>query len=322
MRDRVKKALFLLIAGIAINIALAGVKIYVGLSSNSLTVMLDGVNSSFDILTCIVTLIAFCVLLRFKSESVPYGYGRSEYLASFIVAVVTAVVGGIFFMRSLNRLAMPEPVWFGVESCVLLSVTIPLKLGIGLLYRFSNKKLHSKALEAIALDSFLDTAITSATLISFVVSSVVDYAVDAIFGMALSVVIVVFAVKMIVDSMRSVVVGDVKKDEIARIKQAAEALPCVEKADAVCLHDYGYGEKIISVCVKVKSGTSMKEFDAQRRELFQTIVATWDEEFAPELQLVPKLADDESDDGSSGDFDVENRRDGEADLARDETSDD
>ncbi len=294
MKNRVKKALLLLVGGIAVNIALALIKLYVGLSSNSLTIMLDSINSFFDIITCLVTVAAFVILLRFRSEAAPYGYGRSEYLASFVVAVVSCVVGGLFFIRSLNRMAMPEPVWFGAESCALISVTIPVKLGIGLLYHFSNKKLRSKALEAIALDSFLDTAITSASLISFVVSGTVDYAVDAIFGMALSVVIVVFAVKMVADSVKSVVVGDVQKDETARIKEAAGMLSCVKSVESVCIHDYGYGEKIASVCVKLKRGTSLEEFEAQRRELVQAVASFSKEEFLPELQLVPKL-DDEDD---------------------------
>ncbi len=294
MRDRVKKALLLLALGITVNIALAFIKLYVGLASNSLTIMLDSINSFFDIITCFVTVLAFCVLLRFKSESAPYGYGRSEYLASFVVAVVSCVVGGLFFIRSLNRMAMPEPVWFGVESCVLISVTIPIKLGVGLFYHFANKKLRSKALDAIALDSYLDTAITSATLVSFVISSRVDYAVDAIVGMVLSVVIIVFAVKMVVDSVKAVVSGDVPKDAAERIKDAASKLPCVESVDSVVIHDYGYGEKIAAICVKVKRGVSMEDFDAQRQELFQSVVADLNEEYTPELQLVPKLSQEDN----------------------------
>lgn len=302
MRDRVKKALLLLVVGIAVNIALAIVKLYVGLSSNSLTIMLDSINSFFDIITCFVTVAAFGILLGAKRESVPYGYGRSEYLASFVVAVVSCVVGGLFFIRSLNRMAMPEPVWFGVESCVLISVTIPIKLGIGLWYHFANRKLRSKALEAIALDSFLDTAITSASLISFVVSSVVNYAVDAIFGMVLSVVIVVFAIRMVVDSVKSVIVGDVQKEDIERVKKAAADMPCVERVDSVCMHDYGYGEKTISVCVRVRKGTSMEDFDAQRREFVRNFCSVSKEEFSPELQLVPKLGGEDESDASASDM--------------------
>lgn len=70
--------------------------------------------------------VAFCTLLIPRSEKAPYGYGRTEYLAGFIVAATSVVVGGLFLIRSLNRMAMPEPVWFGVKSCILISVTVPV----------------------------------------------------------------------------------------------------------------------------------------------------------------------------------------------------
>lgn len=293
MRERVKKALILLAIGVAVNIALALVKLYVGLSSNSLTIMVDAINSFFDIITCAVTVIAFGILLSPRSESAPHGYGRSEYLASCLVAVVSAVVGGLFFIRSLNRMAMPEPVWFGVESCALISAAIPVKLAMGLLYHFANKKLRSKVLEAIALDSFLDTAITTASLIAFVISSEVDYAVDAIFGMALSVVIIVFAVKMIWDGIKSVVVGDVPKGEAERLKEEAGKLPCVESVQSVCVHDYGYGEKVASVCVRVKKGVTFEEFDSERREFVHGVLSSEDDGRPTEVQLVPLLSQED-----------------------------
>lgn len=255
MRERVKKSLILLVIGIAVNIALALTKMHVGLSSNSLCIMLDATNSFFDILTCIVTVVAFAILLAPRSQKAPFGYGRSEYLAGFIVAVVSAVVGGVFFIRSLNRFAMPEPVYFGWENCVLISIAVPVKLGMGLFYYFANKKLKSKALSAIMLDSFLDTGMSATSLISFAVSSKIDYAVDAIFGIVMSIVVIVFAVKMIYDNAKCVVVGDDAKEE----REAISAICKEENVEEVSLvlHDYGYGAK----CGKLLLCATDKEID-------------------------------------------------------------
>ena len=149
MKERVKKSIIMIAVGIVVNVALAAIKMYVGLASNSLCIMLDAMNSFLDTLTCIVTLIVFIVLLAPKSESAPYGYGRGEYLAGFIVAVVSVVMGGLFFMRSINRMAMPEPVYYGWQSIVLISVCLPIKLGMGLAYYFANKKIKSQAIRAL-----------------------------------------------------------------------------------------------------------------------------------------------------------------------------
>lgn len=46
MKDRVKKSIILVSVGIIVNVILAIVKMYVGLSSNSLCIMLDAVQFS------------------------------------------------------------------------------------------------------------------------------------------------------------------------------------------------------------------------------------------------------------------------------------
>ena len=241
MKDRAKKSILLIAIGIFVNVALAITKMYVGLSSNSLCIMLDAVNSFFDVLTCVATL-AFLVALLFpRSDKAPYGYGRGEYLAGFIVSVVSVVVGGLFFLRSINRLAMPEPVWFSVQNCALICATLPVKLAMGLTYYFCNKKLHSSAVKAIMLDSFLDIGVTATSIVSFAVSSRVDYAVDAIFGIVISVIIVVFAVKMVADNVRSIVVGDGAKQEREAVDEICRAHEV--RLEKLVLHDYGYSAK-------------------------------------------------------------------------------
>lgn len=226
----------------AVNVVLAAIKMYVGLSSNSLCIMLDGTNSFFDVITCLVTLVVFIFLLVPRNEKAPYGYGRGEYLAGFIVAVVSVVVGGLFLIRSLNRMAMPEPVWFGLQNCILISVAIPVKLSIGLAYYFANKKIKSAAIKAIMLDSFLDTGMTATSLISFAVSARVDYAVDAIFGIVMSVVIIVVAIKMVAENVRAIVLGDGAKEEKEAIENACEQRGA--HLEKTVLHDYGYGMKV------------------------------------------------------------------------------
>lgn len=45
MKQRVKKSLIIVAIGVVVNVALALIKMYVGLSSNSLCIMLDAINN-------------------------------------------------------------------------------------------------------------------------------------------------------------------------------------------------------------------------------------------------------------------------------------
>ncbi len=270
MRDRIKKSILLIAIGIVVNIVLAAIKMYVGLASNSLCIMLDAMNSFLDTLTCIVTLIVFIVLFLPKGENAPYGYGRGEYLAGFIVAVVSVVMGGLFFVRSLNRMAMPEPVYYGWQSIVLISVCLPIKLGIGLAYMFANKKIRSQAVRALMLDSFLDMGITATSLVAFAITARVDYAVDAIVGIAMSVVIIAVGIKMVVENVRAIVVGDGAKDEIAAIEDACKS----QNATLVKteLHDYGYGAKVGNAFVNASENTNFAAMSTEVKEKTNAIV--------------------------------------------------
>ncbi|MBR4801148.1 MAG: cation diffusion facilitator family transporter [Clostridia bacterium] len=244
LKERTKKSLIILVVAILCDVGLALVKLYVGLAANSLMIMLDAVNSFFDVLTAIATVVAFSLLFIKSDEKAPFGYGRSEYVAGFIVATVSVVLGGVFFMRSLNRLAMPEPLYFGTLYCTLIAIALAVKIGLAVMFALANKKYKSKALSALMLDSFLDIGITTASVISFAVSAYVEYAVDAIFGIVVSIIIVVYGVLMIVDNLKGVVLGDKCEKEKEAVRTVFSGLEGVKGVAKIMLHDYGFNVKI------------------------------------------------------------------------------
>ena len=161
-------------------------------------------------------------------------------------------------------MAMPEPVYYGWQSIVLISVCLPIKLGIGLAYMFANKKIRSQAVRALMLDSFLDMGITATSLVAFAITARVDYAVDAIVGIVMSIVIIAVGIKMVVENVRAIVVGDGAKAEIAAIEDACK----VQNATLVKteLHDYGYGAKVGNAFVGASENTDFAAMSAVVKE--------------------------------------------------------
>lgn len=259
IKERTKKSLVILIVAIFANLALAFVKLYVGLSANSLMIMLDAVNSFFDILTAIATAVAFALLFAKLTDKAPFGYGRSEYVAGFVVATVSVVLGGVFLLRSLNRLAMPEPLYFGTLYCILIAVALAVKIGLAIVFTIANRKFHSKALAALMLDSYLDVGITATSLVSFAISSQVNYAVDAIFGIIVSIIIIIFGVLMIADNLKSVVVGDKCDEEKTRVEEKFLQVEGVKAVGKTILHDYGFSAKIGTVEITPTSEDNLAE---------------------------------------------------------------
>ncbi len=283
MSTRTKKALCLVIIGIVMNLALAFGKLFVGLSANSLCILLDSTNGFFDTLTGVVAAVAFGLVALAPTERFPYGFGRSEYLAGFVVAVAAAVMGVSFLMESLNRLAMPEPVWYGLQSTVLLSVSIVVKFGFSLAVALCNRKICSKALRAIALDGFLDVGITAATLTSFTLSARLSYAIDSFFGIAISIVVLVFSVKMIVDTVRTLIGTSETKEENDALAALCKEEPVVEELKDVRLHDYGYRAKFGVVYVTFSSDSTEEE----RADAICRITTRLKEETGATVEIVP-----------------------------------
>lgn len=244
------------------SLGLAIAKLYVGLRSNSLVIMLDGMNSFFDVATTLVTVVAFCMLLAPRSPRRPFGMGRSEYLAGFVVAMVTVIMGVVFFFRSFTRLAMPEPVYYRLSSLIIMLVALAVKIGMAVAYGLVNRRVCSSALRALLLDSLLDVGVTLTAVISFVVSQRVSYAVDAWLGVATSVAVVAVGAKMVVDNVRLLLGGGQVEEDRQRVRAALNAETGVERVCDVVLADYGYRNKVGYAEVVLTEGVGIEELSA------------------------------------------------------------
>ena len=264
---RVKKSILVLAVGCVLSLGLALAKLFVGLSCNSLCIMMDSVNSFFDVATGMVAVAAFCMLFHAPTERHPYGWGRSEYLAGFVVAAATVAMGGAFLMRSVNRLAMPEPVYFGLQNCILICAAWVGKAGMALFYYLANKRLHSKALRALLMDSVADIGVTTISVVSFAVSSRLSYAVDAWLGLAVSICTIVFGLRLVWENGALLLGrGDIE-EEIAAVRKTLADCPDVLRVEKVQLHDYGYRNKYGFAVVTIKQGATPRFEQPQARLL-------------------------------------------------------
>ena len=114
------------------------------------------------------------------------------------------------------------------------------------------------------LDSFLDMGITATSLVAFAITARADYAVDAIVGIVMSIVIIAVGIKMVVENVRAIVVGDGSKAEIAAIEDACKS----QNATLVKteLHDYGYGAKVGNAFVGASENADFAAMSAVVKE--------------------------------------------------------
>jgi cation diffusion facilitator family transporter len=83
----------IVMAGLISNIVLAGLQISAGWYGQSRAVLADGIHSSSDILISLLVLVSLGIARKPADESHPFGHGKAESIAAFLVGLIIAAVG-------------------------------------------------------------------------------------------------------------------------------------------------------------------------------------------------------------------------------------
>ena len=184
----------------AVNLALFGVKLYIGLATNSISIFSDAVNNLFDALSALLTFAVLRFMLRASDANTVSMLNKGEQLFSFLISGVIVFTGLYFAYSALERFLYPTPVWYTETYFALLSVTALVKLGLCVWLRAAARRLASPVLRLICFDSLLDFLIGCFTLLTLLLSGTANFSFDALFGLAISAAITVPAVRMLLRS--------------------------------------------------------------------------------------------------------------------------
>ncbi|MDR0531415.1 MAG: cation diffusion facilitator family transporter [Oscillospiraceae bacterium] len=163
---QVRRRYGMLAGGMSIccNLLLFGAKLAVGWLSGSVAVTADAFNNLGDCSSCVVTLLGFRMAAKPADREHPFGHGRVEYVASFILAVLMLLAGfelGKSAVAAVLHPAAQETPW---QLFLVLPGSMLLKLWMGIYNRYIGRLIDSDILRANMRDSFNDIAATAAVL--------------------------------------------------------------------------------------------------------------------------------------------------------------
>ena len=122
----------------AVNMGLGIVKVLAGIYTNSLSIITDGVNNFGDVLSNAGAAVGFAVENKAPTEKFPAGFGRVEYIVTFIMAIIIMAVGG----------GTKNPVWMQIVADILRWTgysIIPSSRFRGCSSGLSRRRLRSKS---------------------------------------------------------------------------------------------------------------------------------------------------------------------------------
>ncbi len=244
-------------AAAALDFTLFLVKLYVAVSSNSISIYVDSLNSLADTLVCIIALVGFRVALMPPNGRYPFGYGRSEDVVNFLLSLVILITGLAFVYSSLQRLLYPVPVWYSHKYAVLIAATAAVKLIMAFCFKAAHRKFGSAVLKSMKTDSILDFFISACIVVSFTLTQKLGYSIDSMMGLAASAVIVISGAKTLHGSLGTLV-GKADSGDLADAEKALRDAGLSQYVERIYCHRYGE-KKIYNV--KISSSLAQCEDD-------------------------------------------------------------
>ena len=244
--------------GIFCNVLLFGAKLLIGLLINSISVMADAFNNLSDAASSIIGFIGVKMAEKPADDDHPFGHGRIEYIAAFIVAFIVIQVGFSLFKTSLNKILNPESMTFKWISIVILSLSVAVKLWLSLFNRTLGKRINSKVMLATAADAMGDVVTTSATMLSIAVFGIFGVNIDGIVGIAVSVVVMIAGVNIAKDTLAPLIGEAIDPQLYEQITNFVESFEGILGTHDLIVHNYGPSKSMASIHAEVPNDVNVE----------------------------------------------------------------
>ncbi len=273
-----KKLIFPPVIAVSVNFVLFFIKFYIGLRTNCLCIYTDSVNNLADTLSGLLAILGFYLMSRPVTKKYPYGKGRAEYAASFLMAILMTGAGLLFAYNCAERFFAPTPVWFFVKYAVIIGATCIVKLITGIVFTVFYKKDKSPVTKALMLDSFTDCGITLVALVSFTLTNYTEFIVDAYLGLFISIVIAVLGIRLIISSFGSLI-GANDEALIDKIGNEIKNVDSTVKIIDISVHNYGVDKNVASItlCGDRNSQSTIKKVLKDSLNLDSTV--EWEDNY-------------------------------------------
>jgi len=184
--------------GIFGNSFLSVLKISAGFISGSLAVVADGIDSSTDIITSVITLITARFLAKPPDKKYPYGYGKADTIATKVLSFIIFFAGAQLFISTIRKIIAGG----SNEAPSLLAIYVTLVSIVGKLalsyYQFRiGRKTGSEMLIANGKNMQNDVLISTSVLVGLIFVFVLKVPIlDAITALLVSIWVLRVAFKI------------------------------------------------------------------------------------------------------------------------------
>ena len=255
------------IIGILANVFLASFKAVIGITSNSIAIVMDAVNNLSDAASSVITIVGTKLAGKEADRKHPFGYGRIEYLSAMLISMLVLYAGITAFVESVKKILHPLTPDYSTLSLIIVAVAVVVKIVLGFYVKGVGKKVNSDSLINSGEDATLDSVISTTTLIAAGIFLIFHISLEAWLGALIALVIIKSGFEMLGDTL-SKILGERADAQLVRdIKETIRNMDGINGAYDLVLHNYGPDAYNGSVHVEVPDTLTADELDRLIRKV-------------------------------------------------------
>ena len=255
------------IVGILANVFLAAFKAVIGLTSNSIAIVMDAVNNISDAASSVITIVGTRLAGKDPDRKHPFGYGRIEYLSAMVISLLVLYAGITAFIESVKKIIHPDQPDYSTVSLIIVAVAVLVKIVLGRYVKGVGVRVNSDSLINSGEDATLDSVISASTLLAAAIYLLFHVSLEAWLGAIIAIVIIKSGIEMLGETL-SKILGEKADVQLARdIKETVISHPQISGAYDLILHNYGPDAFNGSVHVEIPDTLSADEIDPLIRQV-------------------------------------------------------
>ena len=265
--ERDEKIIQTSIVGIVANVFLAAFKTFVGLTANSIAIVMDAVNNLSDAASSIITIVGTKLAGKQPDKKHPFGHGRVEYLSAMLISFLVLYAGITALVESVKKIISPETPDYSSVALIIVAVAVVVKIVLGRYVKKVGEEVNSDSLINSGEDATLDSIISASTLVAAGIYILFHISLEAWLGAIIAVVIIKSGIEMLQETI-SKILGERVDAQLARdIKETVKSFPDVSGAYDLVIHNYGPNTYNGSVHIEVPDTLSADELDKLIRKI-------------------------------------------------------
>ena len=253
--------------GMAVNFVLSVTKFIIGTTANSYAVVLDGINSLFDLISSFFIIIFSRLVERRADKEHPFGYGRLEYMCSVLITALIMFIGIRSIIEAVENIVNPpEEPSYSVIVVLVMSISLVVKVVFGSLMKKKGEELKSESMIMNGTDNLSDAYVAASVLMSIIIYKLFGIVIENYLCIVISLLILKAGVGMLKETMNKILGAPADPEfrkQIARMIAMEEG---VFNVSSLIIHSYGENNCIGSVDIEVDENMRASQIgDLSRR---------------------------------------------------------